>query len=408
MPRWLPYAIGLTLLIAVLLTLTTPGYMLYLRIRSLGQPGFYRFRGKARVVQGSPLAWRTLMRQGPTLLNPEGSMGGLTSGNFDSDADQELILASSQTSLIYEADGSVHSLGARGLGLTYNLRAWDFNGDGIDELLPEASIYSFGKQIGKARKIPAGGLQTPTESPVLTLAGVELGALPTVALPRAPFFGDFNGDGRVEVVMDSFVQRGQDVVIYTAPGTQLGEIRPASGMAVAIADTDGDGRSELLVLEERLQTVACYAFPYGRTVLPGNWDAYLPSCSSGDVDGDGCEELHSPLGYAGLHTGGFVSLQLPADLLDTSDRNEPQLARMLLATSLAAPLVGDFLPDPGREIAVCGSLASEVRSLMIFNAQGAMLYREDFSGPIYNCCLLHSGGRDYLVVQLMDKLLISP
>src|SRR5690242_16619254 len=51
---------------------------------------------------GTPLAWRKLLYAPTTMLDPQGALGSLVSGNFDADSDEEAVVIGMKHSLLFE------------------------------------------------------------------------------------------------------------------------------------------------------------------------------------------------------------------------------------------------------------------------------------------------------------------
>jgi hypothetical protein len=240
---------------------------------------------------GTPLLWRELDRQ----ATKDGMVGGLLAGNFDPDPDQELLLLRRHHGYLYEADGSRRSVRLGGLQFLLQAAAWDYDGDGVDEVVADPLLASFGNPL-KMLKTRQGTL--PDKSPVYALDGRRAAELPgTTAMGLPAFVGDADGDGRSDLVLnDSGIWR-----IY-APGGGTSTLTPSPGQfSVGFGDLNGDGRAEVLSRENKLKDLLGYGLG-GRIVLPPLSHKAM-NFTLADITGDGTCEVLSEAQYLDPRTG---------------------------------------------------------------------------------------------------------
>jgi hypothetical protein len=119
------------------------------------------------------------------------------------------------------------------------LAAGDFNGDGKLDLV-EASNNQPGDGLTVFLN---NGDGTFTATGQITLAAQLAGAVPAV--------GDFNGDGKLDIVTSVAGENDVAVLLGDGDGTFQAPVRTATGndpQALAVGDLDGDGRADVVTL----------------------------------------------------------------------------------------------------------------------------------------------------------------
>nr|MDQ3024820.1 hypothetical protein [bacterium] len=88
---------------------------------------------------GKPLTWRVLDKRA---LLGDSIAGGLLAGNFDNDVDEELLRIGPSNCRSYDWDGASHSMTLGGAIFSRGLTAWDYDSNGIDEIVPDPRLYA--------------------------------------------------------------------------------------------------------------------------------------------------------------------------------------------------------------------------------------------------------------------------
>ena len=247
----------------------------------------------------------------------------------------------------------------------------DFNGDGKANLV--TANYGAGTVSVLLDTTPAGAT-APTFAPQVTFA---VGSGPTwVAV------GDFNGDGRPDVVTANNGAGTVSVLLNTTPAgatapTFAPQVTFAVGtdpFSVAVGDFNGDGRPDLAVanfgsstVSVLLNTTAAGAtaptFAPQVTFAVGSGSYYV---ASGDFNGDGKPDL--VVSNANADTVS-VLLDTTADGA-TAPTFAPQVTFAVGATPYGVA-VGDFNGDGRPDIAVANDGAGTVSVLLDTTADGA-------------------------------------
>jgi hypothetical protein len=346
----------------------------------------------ASVNVGQRLAWRELDRLPLNagffgLGRNSGALGGLYSGNFDHDTDQEVILIGYEHGQYYDANGVKHKVGIHGAAFLMEGAAWDSDGDGVDEIVCEAIAENIWKQHGHGS---ANSL--PNSTPIYALDGGLLTRLPGVQSSNQ-LLGDYDGDGRPDLILPA-----NALEVHAPGGTSLGMIRTASGMYIAevMADLDGDGCAEYCRWEKNSRTLAAYGDGQQRKSYA--WTKAIPSIAGvADLNADGCQELL--LGLAGYYDPA-VERQFGYSIPAAYQASNLDITNKCVA--------GDFDGDQQAEVAVAVGEIPFGTGVMLFDASGTCEYYEEFGDTLWGLVALHSGGKDYLVCQLTDRLLIYP
>ncbi|WEH27836.1 FG-GAP-like repeat-containing protein [Streptomyces sp. AM 3-1-1] len=210
-----------------------------------------------------------------------------------------------------------------GATLDSGLTAGDFDGDGHVDLIaagPEGP--------GDVRLTVAYGPLTRAGAPART---AKLNTKETFA-PDEIVSGDFNGDGRSDVVTEhSFEEAGHPSQLWTGSAKGLGTTSRELAIAGAMAagDVDGDGVDDLVIravpdglVEELDFDHGTVQVLYGSETGPGkpvstitqntkgvpgvneDGDAFGASLAVGDVDGDGCADVAVGVPGEALRRGG--------------------------------------------------------------------------------------------------------
>jgi len=375
------------------------------------------------VLLGKPLAWRTLDRWRMTILRPEGMMGGLVAGNFDTDPDEEVALIGLRSGRVYEADGAARRIALRGLKYMLDAVSWDFDGDGVDEVVPEPLPSLFpsksssqrsaqaagpnqGANPGPSTAGTAGALTDPTETTAFHLNGSPAGTMPVVTGGNAPTRGDFDGDGQDDLAFDLW----NGIEIYGRMGRLLLKQDLDDGVPAVAGDVDGDGRMEVLHWQDIGATRSMVLLAYGMGKSPvrltrGPTNLGQPICCA-DIDGDGCAEIISSSGWLNPKTGAFTAVTIPP--VPSSAGQSSPVTGTTSSDLWPSVAVGDYNGDGAREVVFVADSVSARSDVCVFDRSGTLIYHEVLPPVTVNAVALRAGGKDYLVVQLTDKLLIYP
>lgn len=340
----------------------------------------YMGRAPHRVLIGQQLAWRELKTPPdpnmPRLLMPRQLMFfKVAVGDFDGDGSGEVLVTGGPSSAsLIEADGSARLLPQQAHYVPYRALAWDYNSDGVDELM--ADDY-------QGRGVLAVDVQ-----------GQELGTLPGCNVWGATCV-DFDGDGRLDFATED--EQRQAVVVFQPGGQELWRMPlPAHCYNPAYGDVDGDGKAEVVVSDNGTLRIFGAARPEAQ--LKG-WSGYYWPALIADLNGDTRGEIFaSNSGYLDPATQQFTAFKYGRQ--GTEPTSDP------LETVLAC----DLNRDGTAEIVTKGLNSFVTNSrLFVLKQDGSCSYDERMGHPIEQLLKLHTAdGVDHIVVLTEVKLLIYP
>src|SRR3954464_11929646 len=148
-----------------------------------------------------------------------------------------VLVGAASARAAFVPEGSPYTVGDDPL----SLNAADFNGDGRPDV---ATINGTSSNVSVFLRQPGGGFAQEANSPIAVGSG-----------PSGAAVGDYNGDGRADLAVASFVA-GNVSVLLRQPG---GGFAPEGGQAislgarisaVAAGDFNGDGRLDLAATEQ--------------------------------------------------------------------------------------------------------------------------------------------------------------
>ncbi|MDP2306509.1 MAG: MopE-related protein [Pseudomonadota bacterium] len=300
----------------------------------VGAPGYGADSGRVYLVGGAfsateevsaaPIDW-----VGDSASDAFGRLGGY--GDFDGDRYEDLVFCGADT--IWVFDGPAPSLAAQpagyadaifSLGSVGSLDVYDFDGDGMDDLLVGDPSDSGGAASAGAARIvygPLGGV-----APLASVAEVVFeGSSAGQGVGSAVAGGDVDGDGYKDVVLGASMDgaaASEAGAVYLSFGRFASEVDLATavvltgvsagdhaGASLGLGDFDGDGVTDLIVGasgddEGGSEAGAAYVV-YGPIEASGSLadaDAKLVGEDAGDaagaavgragdIDGDGIDDL---------------------------------------------------------------------------------------------------------------------
>jgi len=248
------------------------------------------------------------------------------------------------------------------------------------------------------------------------------------------YVGDFSGDGRDDLVIET--ETLIETVRVYGPNN---EPRYSFQLNAAynhplLADIDGDGCAELVNLEGA--ELAAYHYKAERTVVDGwPYERWAPTAAA-DLDDDGVDEVISVFSELKVRDLPFAPAE-ERELAPPENASDEQQAVWI--AEHAKPRGGYFNPvtrqvvefqfpetnyrynyylgmpeevavfdldgDGQREIVTKAALGSH---LLAFNQQGELVYHEEFGKAAMALGVARGADREYLVVELDDRLWIYP
>jgi RHS repeat-associated protein len=182
-------------------------------------------------------------------------------GDFDGDGCIDLAFENGANEIQYSCQPAVPSVAIPNFYNVSNVYSGDFNGDGLTDFVSVPNNGSVGSLY----------LSTGISFLQSALAGVKCGG-PTGCLPLNQYFvGDFDGDGKMDLLM---VEQ-EDFKVFTWNGTTLSVAltvnvelpqpncndyctKPGWNGMLEVGDMDGDGCTDLVVYQPFMPTISWY------------------------------------------------------------------------------------------------------------------------------------------------------
>ncbi len=255
--------------------------------------------------------------------------------------------------------------------LPFKVAVGDFNGDGKPDLVVTNADDD---TVSVLLNTTAAGATTPSFAPQQTFA--------TGGFPDGVAVGDFNGDGKPDLVVANRLDDTVSVLLNTtAMGATIPSFAPRQTFAagaepspVAVGDFNGDGKSDLAIVNESANTVSVLlnttpagatapSFAGQQTFATGTTPG---SVAVGDFNGDGIPDLaiidqHDDTASVLLNTtpaGATTPSFAPRQTFPTGHSPGPVV-------------VGDFNGDGSPDLAVVNESASTVSVLLNTTPAGA-------------------------------------
>ena len=351
---------------------------------------------------GQPLVWRTVNLPDPSL-----KIGcAFVQGQFDTDIDEELLLfAGDGSSILLQSDGQItrEQLTAPDADDTWT--AWDYDGDGREELVPSCSVSEYKYALGTGPdpemiSTTAGQRNLSEMTPVLDLSGRIVAQLYGEA-ECAVTIGRIQDKHQQLVLANPEPNYNCEYIFYRQSGVRDGSLHVMdSYQSLCAGDIDGDGVDEIIDQYQGAGDtwdVRAYSLTHKLEVL---FNAELAQeFAVLDVTGDGRAEVFTAYdSYRNLATGKDVHLDTPPDLRQPAQR-------YLVCSKIA---YGDFLGTGNPVIAVGYGAGPGLTALMLFEPAGKCLFCEEFGSYGISLVKLRAGGKDILCFVQEDRVLMYP
>jgi hypothetical protein len=295
------------------------------------------------------------------------SLTSVATGDFNRDGKTDLVAADMVTNTVNvflgNGDGTFQAPLIYQAGLTpRSVVVADFNGDGKLDLAVANDVES---ALGTVSILLGNG--DGTFRPAVAYgAGRQ---------PVSVATGDFNGDGKLDLVLTNFIGHNLSVLLGNGDGTFQVAVNYETGSgprSVAVGDLNGDGFLDLVVANSKTNKVSVLlGHGDGSFAKPVHYDAsHRPNfVALADVNGDGKLDVVATVSYTAQHGNGSMAVLLGNG--DGTLRQPSYYGTGLLPRSIA---VADFNGDGFPDVAT-GNYSSNNITVLLNSSQASKMKR---------------------------------
>jgi len=322
---------------------------------------------------GETFSWRMLYEY------PARKSANITGviGDFDADEEKEILILDVPpfTSEMIELNGGSRTVPFQREVRSRRYLTWDWDGDGIDELLSESTGDSPGVDI-------------------FNLAGELVHTIENRTMEGFSIVGDYDGDYRPDLLLR--VDGDYTPVVYRQQGLEARKGESLfPGYPCCLADLNGDGK-KAVISASNLGYQVITPDGYER---PG-WDLIYPAWTA-DLSGRGSDWLVD-LGEGILNpaTGVKTQFQWPPEIKASfGDIYIWRLDRFDVAA---------FTPPGSTEPRLAVASIVHGPHFMLFNRDGQLVYHQEFFGIIYRMGVVELNGQQTLLLITNQGILTYP
>lgn len=352
------------------------------------------------VLLGQRLAWRTLYREKDN-RKPLGNFARCVPGCFEQAGQEQLVLAyidEPDAPLLLDPQKPFHRLEALSSAAVLG-PAWDYDGDGLDEIGSGLVKGSTG-ELKFLR--PDGSLVGSIQMDPERIGKAEAANLsPDPGLELAAQLGDVDNDRATE-----------QVEVFGRGGKSLGRMRGLifPGLSL-LGDVNGDGLAEFITPNTTFNNsgLQCEDFSGGHLFFQ-QWPLRYEPSFAWDANGDGKAEVFTALGFMDSKTGEMRYYDLPTlewdKLNEVATLANAGVSAKATTFSYGRATAGDFNQDGVPEI--CCHSSGGGSAIVFFGLDGGCSYYEELGELAFQVLKLRSGDKDYLVLVMQDRVLITP